>query len=98
MTRKTIEVGKLVYRLNYFLKHDGDGCTDQQEITIAADQRDIMIAFVEGVLQETGNYRGFEYLPTEDYPNEIDGLGTRRRYFVSSTISDDYETAQGVAQ
>jgi len=88
MTRKTVEVGKLVYRLNYFLKHDMG----------SADQREIMIAFVEGILQETGNYRGFAYLPSEDYPNEVDGLGTRRHYFVSGTVDADYEAAKGVAQ
>jgi hypothetical protein len=69
--------------LNYFLKNDRG----------SADQREIMIAFVEGVLQDTGNYRGFAYLPAENYPGETDGLGTRRHYFVSGTIDADYEAA-----
>ena len=81
--RKTIAVGTLLHRLNYFLANDRG----------TADEREIMISFVEGILFDTGNYRGFAYLPAEDYPGEVDGLGTRRRYFVSGTIDADYEAA-----
>ena len=81
--RKTVEVGTLLYRLNYFLKNDRG----------SVEEREIMIAFIEGVLQDSGNYRGFAYLPAEDYPGEVDGLGTRRRYFVSGTVDADYEAA-----
>ncbi len=81
MARKTIEVGTLLHRVNYFLKNDKG----------SVDEREIMIAFIEGVLHDSGNYRGFAYLPAEDYPGEVDGLGTRRRYFVSGTIDADYE-------
>ena len=81
--RKTIEVGTLLHRVNYFLKNDKG----------SVDERDVMIAFIEGVLQDSGNYRGFAYLPAEDYPGEVDGLGTRRRYFVSGTVDADYEAA-----
>ncbi len=81
MARKTIAVGTLLHRLNYFLENDRG----------TADEREIMISFVEGILHDTGNYRGFRYIDGPD--GEVDGLGTRRRYFVSGTIDADYEAA-----
>lgn len=79
--RKTIEVGKVLKMANSFLAaHNTTG-----------DERDAIAAFIEGVLFETGNYRGYAYLPGHNYPGEVDGLGTRRRYFVSGTIDADYE-------
>jgi hypothetical protein len=77
MARKTIEVGPLLSRLNYFLASDKS----------TADEREVMCQFVEGILHDTGNYRGYRYLDT----SEIDGNGTRRYYFVSGTIDADYE-------
>jgi len=80
--RKTIQVGVLLHRLNYFLANDRG----------AAEEREIMIAFVEGILHDTGNYLGFRYIGS---PNgeEVDGLGTRRFYFVSAAIQEDYDAA-----
>jgi hypothetical protein len=77
--RKTIEVGTLLHRLNYFLANDRG----------TADEREIMISFVEGILFDTGNYRGYRYLDT----SEIEGNGSRRYYFVSSKIQEDYDAA-----
>ena len=77
--RKTIEVGTLLHRLNYFLANDRG----------TADEREIMISFVEGILHDTGNYRGYRYLDTD----EIEGNGSRRYYFVSSKIQEDYDAA-----
>ena len=77
--RKTIEVGTLLHRLNYFLANDRG----------SADQREIMASFVEGILHDTGNYRGYRYLDTD----EIEGNGSRRYYFVSSKIQEDYDAA-----
>jgi hypothetical protein len=79
--RKTIEVGKMLKMANTFLAAKNTN----------ADERDAVASLLEAVLFETGNYRGFAYLPKENYPNEVDGLGTRRRYFVSSTVDADYE-------
>ena len=78
--RKTVEVGTLLYRLNYFLAN---------AIRSTADEREVMCQFVEGVLFDTGNYEGFRYLDTD----EIEGNGSRRHYFVSSKINEDYEAA-----
>jgi hypothetical protein len=77
--RKTIEVGTLLHRLNYFLANDKG----------TADEREIMISFVEGILHDTGNYRGYRYLDT----SEIAGNGSRRYYFVSGKIQEDYDAA-----
>ena len=77
--RKTIAVGTLLHRLNYFLANDKG----------TADEREIMISFVEGILFDTGNYRGYRYLDTA----EIEGNGSRRYYFVSSKIQEEYDAA-----
>lgn len=78
--RKTIEVGTLLHRVNYFLKNDQG----------TADEREVMCTFIEGVLHDTGNYMGYAYLSTD----EIEGNGSRRFYFVSSKIVDDYNAAE----
>jgi hypothetical protein len=82
MARKTIEVGTLLHRLNYFLANDRG----------TPDEREIMISFVEGILHDTGNYRGYRYI---DSPvmGEVDSLGTRRYYFVSGACQADYDAA-----
>lgn len=82
MARKTIEVGTLLHRLNYFLANDRG----------TPEERDIMIMFVEGILHDTGNYLGYRYIesPVE---GEVDGLGTRRYYFVGPRIQNDYDAA-----
>jgi hypothetical protein len=83
MARKTIEVGKVLRIANNFLaaKHT------------TAEERESVAAVIEAVLMETDNYRGFAYLPKENYAHEtgFEHDGTRRRYFVSGTIDADYE-------
>ena len=83
MARKTIEVGKVLRIANNFLaaKHT------------TADERESVCAVMEAILFETDNYRGFAYLPKENYAHEtgFEHDGTRRRYFVSGTIDADYE-------
>jgi hypothetical protein len=83
MARKTIEVGKVLRIANNFLaaKHT------------TAEEREAVAAVIEAVLMETDNYRGFAYLPKENYTHEMgfEHDGTRRRYFVSGTIDADYE-------
>ena len=76
--RKTVEVGTLLYRVNYFLKNDRS----------TADEREVMCTFIEGVLHDTGNYRGFKFLDVEHVTDD-DGLivdsiipdETARRYY-----------------
>jgi len=83
MARKTIEVGKVLRIANNFLaaKHT------------TAEERESVAAVIEAVLFETDNYRGYAYLPKENYTHEVgfEHDGTRRRYFVSGTIDADYE-------
>ena len=80
MSRKTIAVGTLLYRLNYFLANNSS----------TPAERAVMCEFVEGVLQDTGNYEGYRYLDTD----EIEGNGTRRYYFVSAEVQSDYDAAR----
>jgi hypothetical protein len=82
--RKTIEVGTLLHRLNYFLANDRG----------TVEEREVMIAFVEGILHDTGNYRGYRYLDT----SEIEGNGSRRFYFVSGKLEDDYTAAAALIE
>jgi hypothetical protein len=84
IARKTVEVGTLLRRVNFFLEN-GNG---------SPDEREVMCTFIEGVLHDTGNYRGYAYLDTA----EIEGNGTRRRYFVSGKIDADYEAADALIQ
>jgi hypothetical protein len=62
MTRKTIEVGKLLKWTNLYLGRGGDFPVDQQE-------RHGMIRLLELTLHETGNYKGYGYLAEDDVPN-----------------------------
>ena len=82
--RKTIEVGTLLHRVNYFLASENS----------TAEEREVMCTFIEGVLHDTGNYRGFRYLDTD----EIAGNGSRRFYFVSVKIDEDYEAAKALIE
>ena len=84
--RKTIDVGTLLARANQILASQN---TTQQE-------REMMCGFIEGVLHETGNYRGFRYLDSEDYPEEVVYASSRRCYYVSTEVEDDYRKAEGV--
>mgnify|MGYP003655176603 FL=1 len=81
MGRKTIEVGKLLYRVNYFLKNDKG----------SADEREIMCTFIEGILQDSANYEGYRYLDEKEYPGQAEGLGTRRHYFCSDDTLEAYK-------
>ena len=84
IARKTVEVGTLLRRVNFFLASDRS----------TAEEREVMCTFIEGVLFDTGNYRGYRYLDT----SEIEGNGSRRHYFVSSKIEEDYEAADQLIQ
>jgi hypothetical protein len=81
MARKTIEVGTLLYRVNYFLKNDKG----------SADEREVMCSFIEGILQDSGNYEGFRYLDEKEYAGQAEGLGTRRQYFCNDTTLEAYK-------
>ena len=82
--RKTVEVGTLLRRVNFFLASENS----------TADEREVMCTFIEGVLHDTGNYRGYRYLDTD----QIEGNGSRRHYFVSGKIDEDYEAADALIQ
>jgi len=79
MARKTVEVGKILRMANAFLAAENT----------TADEREGVAAILEAILFETGNYEGFRYLEGADYPEESDGLGSRRFYFASKTVLAD---------
>jgi hypothetical protein len=81
--RKTIEVGTLLHRLNYFLASDKS----------TSEEREVMCQFVEGILFDTGNYMGFRYLTNQHGELDFESDGTRRYYFVGPKILEDYEAA-----
>ena len=81
MARKTIEVGKILKMANAFLAAKNT----------TADEREGVCALLETVLFETGNYMGFRYLEGSDYPEEFDGLGSRRYYYPSNAVREDFE-------
>lgn len=74
--RKTYKIETLIEKVNGMLM---GSAPDEGEA------RQGMATVLESVLHETGNYRGFSYLPTEwkaDGSGLRDGFDdTRRRYF-----------------
>jgi hypothetical protein len=81
LNRKTIQVGKVLNMANYFLASDN---TSQ-------DERQVVAQFLESILFQTGNYRGFRYLPDDKGESNGASDGTRRSYFVSEQIREDAE-------
>ena len=65
MTRKTQTIDEIVDRANKYLSN-----TDAD----MRDRRQGVIDFVTGVLMQTGNYRGFGYLPESEVANGIGGI------------------------
>lgn len=82
MTRRTtIRVGDLVAKFNGMIAATPDDM---------ARERSALASALESVLHDTGNYRGFSYLPSECLPAEEQTADTvlragfddtRRRYF-----------------
>lgn len=77
MSRKTIEVGKILKLANHVLANPNS----------TPDEREGICSMIETVLFETGNYNGYRYLDTD----EIEGNGSRRHYFSSSKIQEDVD-------
>jgi hypothetical protein len=77
VARKTVEVGKILRMANSFLAAENT----------TADEREGVCALMEAILFETGNYRGYRYLDTD----QIEGNGSRRFYFPSGKIVDDHD-------
>jgi hypothetical protein len=77
VSRKTIEVGKLLNMANHFLNAKNTN----------TDERIAIAQFLESILFETGNYEGYRY----NESLEVDGMGSRRYYFPSEKIREDAE-------
>ncbi len=63
---KTIKVETVKTMANYFLAHKNTNDGERQAIA----------SFIESILMGSENYKGFDYLETD----EVLGAGTRRRY------------------
>jgi len=77
MSRKTIEVGKILAMVNMALARPDS----------TPDGREAMCMMLESVLMDAGSYQGYAYLDTD----EVEGNGTRRKYFAHKTNVDDYQ-------
>lgn len=69
--RKTFSVAELKKRANHFLLHSEDGWREQ---------RKAWASMVEGVLMDTGNYRGFGYLNADNMRQSESGCSVGVRY------------------
>lgn len=81
VARKTVEVGKVLKMANSFLAAEHTN----------ADEREAICAMIEGILFETGNYRGYRYLDNDAALADPLGAGSRRFYFPSGEIVDDHD-------
>lgn len=81
VSRKTIEVSTVLKMVNSFLSAENT----------TADEREGVAALMEGILFETGNYAGYRYLDNDKAMSETLGAGSRREYFASKKILDDYD-------
>ena len=70
-TRKTITVESIKNRINSILLNSSD--SDRSA-------RNTMILFIENVLMETGNYKGFRYLVEEDMEKSEYGIIPGRHF------------------
>ena len=83
MSRKTINVAKMLYWANFQLAR-------QDEIADQAYKQGIC-DMIEHILHDTGNYRGFGYHQSEGYePTRDNYQYFSRYYFVSDKIRENY--------
>ncbi len=83
MSRKTINVAKMLYWANFQLAR-------QDEIADQAYKQGIC-DMIEHILHDTGNYRGFGYHQSEGFePTKDNYQYFSRYYFVSDKIRENY--------
>ena len=83
MSRKTINVAKMLYWANFQLAR-------QDEIADQAYKQGIC-DMIEHILHDTGNYRGFGYHQSEGFePTRDNYQYYSRYYFVSDKIRENY--------
>lgn len=83
MSRKTINVAKMLYWANFQLAR-------QDEVADQAYKQGIC-DMIEHILHDTGNYRGFGYHQSEGFePTKDNYQYFSRYYFVSDKIRENY--------
>jgi len=75
--RKTIKIDDVKDRVNNILLHTMD---------VDKEARNTMAMFIENILIETGNYKGFKYLDQIDMLSSINGVS----YGIDPTTEDQF--------
>lgn len=79
-SKKTASVAKLLYMANSYLASSGSDRAGRVAIA----------NFIEGVLHDTGNYRGFAVKEGAEIPIYRDDSPHRHFYFPAGKIADEY--------
>ena len=79
--KKTMSVAKMLHMANSYLS--AEHTTKEGRRAIAS--------MIEGVLQETGNYRGFAVKENPEISPYADDAPVRHFYFVSGKLDADYD-------
>jgi hypothetical protein len=78
--KKTMSVAKMLHMANSYLA--AENTTKEGRRAIAS--------MIEGVLQETGNYRGFSVKENPEISPYADDAPVRHFYFVSGKLDEEY--------
>jgi len=85
MSKKTVSVGRLLEKANNTLANS---------VPELVEYRKGIASFISDVLHETGNYKGFGYLPSEtNIHGGFYGESGRVCFFVAENLRADYEKA-----
>ena len=80
-SKKTASVAKLLNMANTYLASAGS----------SREGRVAIANFIEGVLHDTGNYRGFAVREGAEIPVYTDEAPYRHFYFPAGKIADEYD-------
>ena len=80
-SKKTASVASLLHMANTYLASSGSN----------RDGRVAIANFIEGVLHETGNYRGFALREGANIPVYTDEAPYRHFYFPAGKIAEEYD-------
>lgn len=82
MSKKTIPVAFLLEKANNMLEHSTLDLTQARES---------VAMFVADCLHQTGNYKGFGYLPTETDKSGFYGKTCRIFFYVADSLKPEYD-------
>lgn len=79
--KKTVSAAKILFMANSYLSSSDT----------TREGRRAIASMIEGVLMETGNYRGFAVKESPEVPVYSPEAPIRHFYFVSGKLDEDYE-------